>query len=83
MICHGSADPFVPPAELAALQKEMKDAGADLTVIQYPGAQHAFTNPDVDKAGLDGAKYNKAADENSWQDMKEFLARIGVAPAAK
>ena len=73
---HGAADPFVPPQQLEEFEKEMKSAKADYKVIQYPDAQHSFTNPDVDKIGLDGAKYNKAADEKSWKDMQEFFGEI-------
>ncbi|MEO6435567.1 MAG: dienelactone hydrolase family protein [Tepidisphaeraceae bacterium] len=83
LVCHGGADPFVPPAELEAFEKEMKNAKVDYTVIQYPDAQHAFTNPDVDKANLDGAKYNKAADEKSWRDMKAFFAELFGASAPR
>ena len=81
LVLHGAADPFVPPQQLAAFEKEMKAAKADYRVIQYPDAQHAFTNPDVDKVDLDGAKYQKAADEQSWKDMRTFFAEI-FGPAA-
>ena len=80
---HGAADPFVPPQQLAAFEKEMTDAKADYKVVPYAGAQHAFTNPDVDKAGLDGAKYNKVADEQSWQAMQQFFREIFGSAAPK
>src|SRR5438477_75828 len=59
-----------------------KVAGADIKVIQYPDAKHAFTNPNADKVGMDALGYNKAADEKSWQDMQAFLKEIfgGGAP---
>src|SRR5688572_23665455 len=76
LVLHGAADPFVPPQQLEAFEKEMRAAKADYKVIQYPDAQHSFTNPDVDKANLDGAKYNKAADEQSWKDMQAFFGEI-------
>jgi dienelactone hydrolase len=83
LVLHGAADPFVPPQQLAAFEKEMTDAKADYKVVPYAGAQHAFTNPDVDKAGLDGAKYNKVADEQSWQAMQQFFREIFGSAAPK
>jgi dienelactone hydrolase len=81
LVLHGAADPFVPPQQLEAFVKEMKEAKADCQVVQYPEAQHAFTNPDVDKAKLDGAKYNKVADEQSWQAMRQFFRDLFGAAA--
>jgi dienelactone hydrolase len=84
LVCHGDADPFVPAEQVAKFEKEMKDANADVKVIKYPEAKHAFTNPDVDKVGLDGAAYQKAADEKSWNDMQQFFKELfgGATPAA-
>jgi dienelactone hydrolase len=76
LVLHGAADPLVPPEEVAALEKEMKDAGADAKVVQYPGAKHAFTNPDADKYNLPPVAYNKSADEKSWREMQNFFAEI-------
>ena len=76
LVLHGAADPFVPPQQLEAFEQEMKSAKADYRVIQYPDAQHSFTNPAVDKHNLDGAKYQRAADEKSWKDMRAFFAEI-------
>ena len=83
LVCHGAADPFVPPQQLAAFEKEMKSAKADYNVIKYEGAQHAFTNPEVDKYGLKGAKYNQAADEKSWKAMQSFFNEIFGSAAPK
>lgn len=74
LVCHGADDPFVPAQEVAAFNKEMDDAKVKYTFIAYPGAVHSFTNPDVDRHNLDGAKYHAAAAEKSWNDMKAFFA---------
>ena len=76
LLCHGDADPMVPMSAVEKAQNEFKDAGVDVKVITYPGAKHAFTNPDADKYGIDNVAYNKEADEKSWQAMKEFLADV-------
>jgi dienelactone hydrolase len=58
----------------------MEAAGADYRIEAYPGAKHSFTNPDADKMAekfeMNGIAYDKAADEQSWADMKAFLAEI-------
>ena len=74
LVCHGAVDPFVPEKEVADFKKEMDTAKVNYTFIAYPGAVHSFTNPDVDRHKLNGAKYNEAAAEKSWIDMKAFFA---------
>lgn len=74
LVLHGADDPFVPESEVAAFKKEMDAANVKYTFIAYPGAQHSFTNPDVDRHNLKGAKYDSAAAQQSWEDMKQFFA---------
>jgi dienelactone hydrolase len=76
LTCTGDADSFVPPEQVTAFEKEMKNANVDVKVIHYPNAKHAFTNPGADKVGMEAIGYNKAADEKSWQDMQVFLKAI-------
>lgn len=73
---HGADDPFVPAADIAAFEKEMKDAGVDYQLVSYPGAVHAFTQKAAGNDNSKGAAYNEAADKASWEEMKRFLARI-------
>jgi dienelactone hydrolase len=75
LVCHGADDPFEKPEDLAAFEKEMRDANVDWRLIKYGGAVHSFTQPMAD-GSLPGAKYNERADKRSWQDMKSFLAEI-------
>jgi len=71
----GGADPLVPPDAVAAFEKEMKDAGADVRIIRYPGARHSFTNPDADKAGLEMLHYDAKAADKSWKELIRFFKR--------
>jgi dienelactone hydrolase len=51
----------------------------DYEFKSYPGAKHSFTNPMADSLGKKfnlPLAYNEAADEQSWQDMKDFFNRI-------
>ena len=73
LINTGGADPMVPRAQVDAFVKELKDAGANISVITYPNAKHSFTNPDAVKAGIDALAYDAVADRKSWDaSMKMF-----------
>jgi dienelactone hydrolase len=79
LICHGEADTLVSKAVVAKFKKQMDSVGADYTFKSYPGAVHAFTNPE---STANGKKfnmliaYNAEADKNSWNDMKEFFGKL-------
>lgn len=79
LVLNGEADEFVPQTEIDAFKKEMDSAGTKYTFINYPGAKHAFTNPEATEMGkkfnLDIA-YDKDADQKSWEEMKKFLAEV-------
>jgi dienelactone hydrolase len=76
LVLHGADDPFVPAAQVADFEKEMKAAGADWKLIPYEGAVHAFTQPQAGDDPSKGAAYNAAADQKSWDAMKAFFAEI-------
>lgn len=76
LVCHGADDTFVPQTDVAAFIEEMKKDNADWQLIQYSGAVHAFTNPDVGQYHLQGTAYNKEADMRSWAMMKGFLTEL-------
>jgi dienelactone hydrolase len=83
LIAQGGADPFVPPDQLAAFEKEMQTASASYEVKIYPNAKHGFTNPD---ATAIGEKYNlplaydAEADKDSWQRLQDLLAATWPKP---
>lgn len=79
LVCHGDADPLVPADEVNTFKQQMDSIGADYTWKAYPGALHAFTNPNATALGEKyhlPIKYDAAADSASWQDMKDFFNRI-------
>ena len=60
----------------------MDAAGADYRVVIYPGAKHAFTNPDADVLGKKfnlPIVYNAQADKDSWAQGTEFLREVFAA----
>lgn len=76
LVLHGADDTFVPAAEIAAFQEEMRRSLVDWQMVYYGGAVHAFTNPDAGKAGIKGVAYNEAADRRSWLAMRSFFDEI-------
>ena len=73
---HGADDPYVPAAEVAAFEDEMRHAGVDWQLIAYGGAVHAFTDAKAGGDNAKGAAYNERADLRSWQAMKQFFAEL-------
>jgi len=79
LVCHGEADPFVKKEEVETFKKQMDSIKADYTFKAYPGALHAFTNPNATELGKKWnlpIAYNAAADTASWNDMKAFFDSI-------
>jgi dienelactone hydrolase len=73
----GEEDPMIPATQVAAFRQEMDKAGVTYKVVTYPGAKHAFTNPDADKYGQEfklPLAYNATADKASWDEGLAFLA---------
>jgi dienelactone hydrolase len=78
LVLHGAADKFVTEQDVSAFQEEMNQAQADLTFIAYPGAVHAFTNPDATRIGEEfniPIAYDAEADKDSWLKLKQFLEK--------
>jgi dienelactone hydrolase len=73
---HGADDPYVPPAEVAAFEAEMRGGGVDWQLVKYSGAVHAFTIPGAGNDNSKGAAYNAAADRRSWVAMQDFFAEV-------
>jgi dienelactone hydrolase len=76
LVMHGGDDPFVNAQEVAAFKQEMKNANVNLTFVVYPGAVHAFTNPEAGNDNSKGAAYNKDADKKSWAEFEKFLKKV-------
>lgn len=79
LVCNGADDGFVSAEQIDAFKKTMVDAGINFKFVNYPGAIHAFSNPDADSLGKKfnlPLAYNRQADEGSWKDMKLFLEEV-------
>ena len=76
LVCQGGADQFVPEKAQNAFKKSMDSVGARYTFVVYPGAMHAFSNPNATALGEKfklPIGYNAAADTASWKAMKSLF----------
>lgn len=76
LACHGADDPYISAADLAAFENELRTHQVDWQLIAYGGAVHSFTQPMAGDDNSKGAAYNKAADQRSWEAMKQFFAEV-------
>lgn len=79
LVLNGADDPFTKPEQIKAFKQEMEQAGVDYTFIDYPGAKHAFTNPQADRFGEEfnmPLAYNAEADKQSWAEMQRFFNKL-------
>ena len=71
----GHDDPMTDSDKVAALQKEMTDAGVDWQLHTYGHTMHGFTNPEANMPDM-GIKYNADANRRSWVALENFLEEI-------
>jgi dienelactone hydrolase len=69
LVCHGAADPLVPPAQVAEFVAHLGKSRVDWQIHAYAGVVHGFTNPEADHAGTPALAYDADADRRSWQAM--------------
>ena len=77
LILNGADDPFVKKEQYEALKKDFDAAKADYRIVEYPGAVHAFTNPEATEAGQKfnlPLKYDAKADAESKAEATKFFA---------
>lgn len=78
LVLHGADDPWVPPAEVDALQKEMRAAKADWQVVSFGNAVHSFTDVDANMPGQ--AQFNADVARRAYAMMDDFFAETLGAP---
>jgi len=76
LVCHGADDSFVPPAEVANFQEEMRTSNADWQMIYYADAVHAFTEQEAGNDKSKGTAYNEKAAKRSWEHFMLFLKEV-------
>jgi dienelactone hydrolase len=77
LVLNGADDPFVKPDQIESFKKDMEAAKVDYKFINYPGAVHAFTNPEATEAGKKfnlPLAYNAKVDKESKAEADKFFA---------
>jgi dienelactone hydrolase len=77
LVLNGADDPFIKPDSIEAFKKEMDAAKVAYVYISYPGAVHAFTNPEATEKGKQfnlPLAYNAKADEESKAEAAKFFS---------
>ncbi len=83
VIQNGAADTLVPQEDLDKLVATFQSLETRTTLIQYPGAKHAFTNPESDAKAAKydlPLGYDAAADSASWQVMLNLFNEVFKTP---
>jgi dienelactone hydrolase len=80
LILNGADDPFAKREQYDALKRDFDAAKVNYRIIEYPGAVHAFTNPEATELGK---KFNlplrydpKVAQEAEAEAAKFFAANL-------
>jgi len=79
LVLNGEADPFVKPDAIEAFRKEMEAAKVDYRFVNYPGALHAYTNPEATEKGKQfnmPVAYHAEADKASKAEAAKFFAEV-------
>ncbi len=73
LVLHGADDVFESPEQIAAFQKEMREARADWQFLSYGGAVHCFAVPSAD-GSTPGCKYDERTATRAFAQMRAFFA---------
>jgi dienelactone hydrolase len=77
LILNGADDPFVKREQYDQLKKDFDAAKADYRIIEYPGAVHAFTNPEATELGKKfnlPLRYDAQVDREAKAEAAKFFA---------
>jgi len=77
LVLNGADDPFVKREQYEVLKKDLDAAKADYRVIEYPGAVHAFTNPEATELGEKfklPLRYDAKVDAEAKGEASKFFA---------
>ena len=77
LVLNGAEDPVVKREDYAALKKDFDTAKAEYRIIEYPGAVHAFTNPEATELGQKfnlPLRYDAQVDREAKDEASKFFA---------
>jgi dienelactone hydrolase len=79
IVLNGADDPFIKPDSVEAFKKEMDAAKVDYRYLNYPGAVHAFTNPEATEKGKQfnlPLAYHAEADKQAKAEAAKFFSSV-------
>lgn len=79
LVLNGADDPFVKREQYEALKKDFDAAHADYRIVQYPGAVHAFTNPEATALGKKfnlPLRYDAKANKEAKAEADKLFASV-------
>lgn len=79
LVLNGADDPFVKKEQYVTFKADLDAAKADYRVIEYPGAVHAFTNPEATAMGQKfnlPLRYDAKANEQAKAEAAKFFAQV-------
>jgi dienelactone hydrolase len=77
LVLNGADDPFVKREEYEMFKKDLDAARADYRIVEYPGAVHAFTNPEATELGQKfnlPLRYDAQVDREAKAEASKFFA---------
>ena len=77
LVLNGADDPFVKKEQYAIFKSDLDAAKADYQVIEYPGAVHAFTNPEATALGKKfnlPLRYDAKVNDEAEAEASRFFA---------
>lgn len=79
LVLNGADDPFVKKEQYVTFKGDLDAAKADYRVIEYPGAVHAFTNPEATELGKKfnlPLRYDAKANQEAEAEASKFFAGV-------
>jgi dienelactone hydrolase len=79
LVLNGADDPFVKKEQYTALKTDFDAAKVDYRVIEYPGAVHAFTNPEATALGKKfnlPLRYDAKVNQQAEGEASRFFAEV-------
>ncbi len=79
LVLNGADDPFIKKEQYVQFESDLRAAKANFNVITYPGAVHAFTNPEATELGKKfnlPLRYDAKVNEQAEAEATKFFAEI-------
>jgi dienelactone hydrolase len=79
LVLNGADDPFIKKEQYVQFEGDLKAANAEYKVVMYPGAVHAFTNPEATEMGKKfnlPLRYDEKANREAEAEASRFFAAV-------